>query len=350
MIVLHSNRKLIRLSLIVWLTILLVGCRKAPETEVSPPPSSRFITSEDLLSVSSPDNSHVWIIGLNATILHSNDGGVHWVSQEIPNKTDLVSISFIDSKNGWAVGKHGTILHTTDGGNNWADESAGVETDKRLISAQFVDSKEGWIVGAYGTILHTESEGAIWEKQGWDEDRIYNDVFFIDSQRGWIVGEYGTILHTEDGGMNWEKQECKDIVPIVDEVEYAPPTKSLYEVYFQNPEKGWAVGLDGVIIATEDGGKNWKRLKSPVDLTLFKVIVMDGKGWAVGLRGSYVSSTNGGESWILNAAALPTKFWLRGLAFSDQNHGWIVGSRGTIIHTTDGGASWEMLSGTSMPQ
>lgn len=346
---LSSKRRLITCCLVVWLAMVFVGCRKAPETEESPTPSFSFITSEDLLSVSSPDNNHVWILGLNATILHSNDGGVNWVSQETPKKTDLASIFFIDNKNGWAVGKHGTILHTTDGGGNWIDISENAGTKKQLISMHYISVNEGWVTGAHGTILHTETEGATWEKQGWKEDRIYNDVFFIDSQRGWIVGEYGTILHTEDGGLNWEKQECKDIVPDVDQMEYAPPTKSLYGVYFQNPKKGWAVGLDGVIISTEDGGKNWKGLKSPVHLTLFKVLVIGEKGWAVGLRGSYVSSTNGGESWTNNEEALPTKFWLRSLDFSDQNHGWVVGSRGTIFHTTDGGGTWKMLSGISVP-
>lgn len=342
--------KLFLTCLIIWITLLLSGCRQAPDFGPPKPPPFKIITHEDLLSVSSPVPDHVWITGLNATILHSSNGGESWVFQKSPVNTDLVSIFFIDSKNGWAVGKHGAILHTIDGGNNWVDKSKNSKNDQRLMDLHFIDSREGWVVGVYGTILHTEDEGETWEKQGWDEDRIYNNVFFIDSQRGWIVGEYGTILHTEDRGKHWKKQACKDIVPIVDLEDYAPPLPSFYDVYFQNPEKGWIVGLDGKMITTDDGGKNWIKLNSPVDLTLFKTIIIDDKGWAVGLRGNYVFSTDGGETWVQNEESLSTKFWLRGLAFSDQNHGWMVGSIGTIIRTTDGGTNWEMLSGISIAQ
>lgn len=345
-----DNKKRVYLSFIFWLVLIFLGCRDAPDFGPPKPLPFKLITFEDLLTVSSPDPEHVWIGGLNSAILHSSDGGGNWVSQKSPLPTDFMAIFFLDHNNGWAVGKNGAVIHTTDGGNNWIDKTGPVQTNKRLMDVQFVDSQQGWIVGNYGTILHTKDEGTTWEKQGWDEDRIYNHVFFIDHLRGWIVGEYGTILRTKDGGKHWEKQVCQDIIPIVEDIEYSPPVPSLYTVYFQNAERGWAVGLDGVIIFTEDGGQNWRKLKQPIDFSLFKIMVIGDKGWAVGLRGYYVASTDGGESWALQEKAFPTKFWLRGLYFSDQNHGWIVGSKGTIIHTTDGGANWKMLSGISISQ
>jgi photosystem II stability/assembly factor-like uncharacterized protein len=42
---------------------------------------------------------------------------------------------------------------------------------------------------------------------------------------------------------------------------------------------------------------------------------------------------------------IKTRFWLRDIAFSDENNGWIVGARGTLARTTDGGMSWELISG-----
>lgn len=345
-----KNKRFILLYISILVSLMLSNCRKAPEDLETSTQPFKLVTHEDLLSVTLPDDDHIWIVGFKSTILHSSDGGINWVFQKSPISTDLFNVFFMNNKNGFIAGKHGTILHTTDGGNTWVNKSENTKTDQRLINIHFVDLKEGWVVGTFGTILHTEDGGNTWEKQGWDEDKIYNNVYFVDNQTGWIVGEYGTIYHTEDGGNTWVKQECKDIIPVVDEWDWEPPLPSLYDVYFQNADKGWAVGLDGVLIFTENGGTYWRKLDVPVELSLFQVIVIDDRGWAVGLRGNYIVSTDGGKSWELNEEAIKTKFWLRGLDFSNQKNGFAVGSLGTIVHTADKGKSWQMISGITIDQ
>jgi len=114
--------------------------------------------------------------------------------------------------------------------------------------------------------------------------------------------------------------------------------------------RGWIVGIDGVILFSENGGKNWKKLKSPVGTSLYKIRVVNDRGYAVGLRGNYLTSEDGGRAWMLQKDALDIKFWLMGLAFSNDNHGWIVGAKGTILHTKDGGKSWKIVSGISIPE
>jgi len=337
------------LTYLAAVCVFVYGCRQTPDFGPPQPPPFKLITTEDLLSVSSPDINNVWITGLNAIILHSGNAGFDWEFQKAPVTKDLYSIYFIDTKKGWAVGKHGTVITTNDGGKTWLDLSKHTESDKKLMDVYFATHKNGWVVGVYGTIFCTDDAGKTWKQQGLDEDRIYNSVFFLDRHRGWIVGEYGTILRTEDGGKEWKKQDCKDLVPIVDMEEYAPPLPSLYDVYFTSKTRGWAVGLDGVIIFTQDGGENWKKMASPIDLTLFQVKIIESQGWAAGLRGNYMVSSDAGGSWNAREKALPTKFWLRGLDFADIKNGWLVGSKGTIIHTTNGGTTWKMLSGITLP-
>ena len=336
------NKKLGWFYLLLLMVLGIWGCREAPKIKEksSFPP---MVTFEKLLSVTSPDNDHIWIVGFNSTILHSSDGGTSWFPQKSPIEIDLFDVFFLDAHNGWAVGKHGTILRTEDGGQKWIKVEA--ITNQRLFDVYFVDTQKGWAVGSWGTILHTEDGGKAWEEQGSGEDLIYNGVWFVDDHRGWIVGEYGTIYHTKDGGTKWVKQQCNDIIPVIREDEWETPTPSLYGVFFQNPDRGWAVGLDGIIIFTEDGGNHWKQLESPAKFPLYKVMVIGDSGWAVGSRGVYVSSTDGGNTWIINKGAIKTSFWLRDLVFSDKLHGWAVGSSGTITSTVDGGKTWKMVSG-----
>lgn len=88
------------------------------------------------------------------------------------------------------------------------------------------------------------------------DDATLHAVQFVDQQEGWAVGDEGVIWHTIDGGRKWERQ----------------PTgtrASLRDVHFLNPYFGWVVGREelpygggsvGVILCTRDGGLKWHRL------------------------------------------------------------------------------------------
>ncbi|MEI6125782.1 MAG: YCF48-related protein [Pseudomonadota bacterium] len=320
----------------------LFSCART--TETSPEKAAfHFVTKLGLLAASAPDANNVWAVGYSGTIFHSADSGATWVQQASPLEIDLFSVCFIDTAHGWIGGKSGTVLHTEDGGTTW--RKVAVPTEERLFSICFVDVDTGWLAGPNGTIIHTSDRGKTWTKQGPENDRIYNSIFFINKSSGWVVGEFGTILQTADGGVTWEQQECKDIVPVVSAKEWETPTPSLYDICFLTPEKGWAVGLDGIIIATDDGGKNWSRLESGVNSNLYSVAAKDDSAWVVGDRGGYIFSANKGKKWKPQDASIKTKFWLRDIAFADAKHGWAVGSAGTIARTADGGITWDILSG-----
>ncbi|MCB0258441.1 MAG: glycosyl hydrolase, partial [Calditrichaeota bacterium] len=58
--------------------------------------------------------------------------------------------------------------------------------------------------------------------------RMY-DIVFADGVNGWAVGQNGTILHSGDGGESWSSQ--------------ASGTSSrLYGIHFLSAETGFAVG------------------------------------------------------------------------------------------------------------
>jgi photosystem II stability/assembly factor-like uncharacterized protein len=88
------------------------------------------------------------------------------------------------------------------------------------------------------------------------EDAALRAVHFIDAKEGWAVGDEGVVLHTIDGGRTWQPQ--------------ASGTRaSLRSVHFHDDNHGWAAGREelpggrgsvGVLLATEDGGFTWKRL------------------------------------------------------------------------------------------
>ena len=304
----------------------------------------QFVTTEHLFGIGTYENNNAWLVGYEGTIVYTGNAGKSWETQDCSCEANLYDACFVDSKTGWIVGKLGTILHTTDGGNKWIKQNSG--TERRLFEVQFMDSNTGWVVGTMGTILHTRDGGENWVDQGFGEDRYYNGVFFIDERWGWIVGEYNTIYHTEDAGKIWVSQKAKVLIPEEPKEDFAPPPPHLYGVYFISRDIGWATGMDGIIIKTEDGGKTWKRLDTEAEFTIYKIYIEANKGLAIGDRGEYLVSNDGGNTWKKLEDIIRTRFWLRDMVFTDASHAWIVGAFGTILHTKDGAITWEKLSGS----
>lgn len=346
-------RRRVRWIAIGVIGLFFLGCKPGrPEFEV---PKIKMITGENLHSVIAFTPEEVLVFGNYATIYHTSTGGAEiedWELQESEIEDLLLcEATFIDESRGWAVGTKGTIIHTLNGGKEWVKQESG--TEKNLFSVSFVDARNGWTVGELGTILHTTDGGESWEFQSKGVDKMLNSVCFVDARNGWVSGEFGTILHTRDGGEQWENQRCKDIETTEDMFSFDwKPMPALYEVYFVDKDRGWIVGMEGIILKTENGGNKWRKLKTNCDIPLYSIEIKGNRGWVVGNRGYYLLSLDGGETWVVRDGVIKTRFWLRDVAFSDEKNGWIVGARGTVAHSTDGGMSWELVSGLSydMPE
>ena len=123
-------------------------------------------------------------------------------------------------------------------------------------------------------------------------------------------------------------------------------------------QHGFAVGDRGVALRTDDGGRSWTTLETPVECPLYGVSFLDRKnGWAVGgygkplsdaTRGVVLRTRDGGATWTqLSTPTLPLLRWVR---FFDRKRGVAVGG-GEAFHpsgvfvTGDGGRSWHALPG-----
>ncbi len=59
---------------------------------------------------------------------------------------------------------------------------------------------------------------------------------FLDAAEGWAVGAEGVVLHTMDGGTHWA-------------MERSVTEHNLERIFFADSAHGWAVGFGGTIIA-----------------------------------------------------------------------------------------------------
>jgi len=127
-----------------------------------------------------------------------------------------------------------------------------------------------------------------WASQNSGVQESLKDVFFIDNQTGWAVGNNGTILNTTNGGQTWSTQTSS-------------ATQEIRAVFFIDANTGWAVG--GATIRT------------------------------------MLKTTDGGATWLDLPANSITSNQMFDIAFFDANIGWVV-TYDSIFRTIDGGNTW----------
>jgi photosystem II stability/assembly factor-like uncharacterized protein len=294
---------------------------------------------DDLFSVSFSTDKDGWACGRWGTILHTSDGGKTWVRQSSGVNYSLSSIFFVDSKHGWAVGDEGTIIHTQDGGKNWVKQKSPVSFV--LMGVYFVNNMKGWIVTEQTHILYTDNGGKNWIKQFSSEDYILKAISFCDAVHGWAVGEYGYIYHTGNGGMTWEKQAgefriSKETGEIVGGV-------YLFGVVAIDPKTVWAVGIDGYVTVTRDGGKTWQPVVTGARRTQLFSVTSDRKHKIlIGGNGTFLSSIDNGKTWQNPEFDPSISYgWIYGVAPRGSSGFVAVGWKGAIY--LNASTSWHRV-------
>ena len=106
-----------------------------------------------------------------------------------------------------------TILSSADGGGSWNEFSLG--DDAQLTSVQFLADGTAYITGEFGMVLKSSDAGASWDRITDLPGEFYPQAaHFVDAKRGWAVGLNGAILHTTDGGESWQSQNSGVKMPL----------------------------------------------------------------------------------------------------------------------------------------
>jgi photosystem II stability/assembly factor-like uncharacterized protein len=140
------------------------------------------------------------------------------------------------------------------------------------------------------------------------------------------VGQRGHIVYSNDAGATWQQAKV-------------PVSSDLTAVYFPSEQKGWAVGHDGVILNTTDGGLTWTLQldgrRANERLVEHMQHAVDADPQSTELKGLLDEAKRFKEQ----GADKPfLAVW-----FADDQNGYVVGAYNLIFHTTDGGKNWQPL-------
>jgi hypothetical protein len=145
---------------------------------------------------------------------------------------------------------------------------------------------------------------------------IMNDSAVTTDDSGnvdmWICGDGGVIIHSQwDDGFDTNSiQNIDPAHPLYTKEINTVTSSNLNSIFFidkdtanapdQAGKYGWAVGANGTVLITTDGGTNWVAIEIESDLTCNKVIFYNkDNGFITSNKGIWKSS-DGGHTWTLD--------------------------------------------------
>lgn len=133
------------------------------------------------------------------------------------------------------------------------------------------------------------------------------------------VGERGIILWSDDAGKQWQQAQV-------------PVSVTLTAVQFVDARHGWAVGHGGVVLASGDGGKTWQRQLDGIKAAQLLLADATARNDAAAIKQATRLVADGADKPLL------------ALHFFDQSRGIVIGAYNLAFATSDGGKTWQPWS------
>jgi photosystem II stability/assembly factor-like uncharacterized protein len=281
------------------------------------------------------DSLHGWAVGDSGTMLRTGDGGDTWSRVWIPTTDTLFFVVFADPAHGWvgAGGLEAQIFVSRDSGKTWNSQTAigkGFFDDAwcfdsmNMVYAGATDMSTSSQYHVDGYIQRTKDPKTSFTGVSFHNQPRIESLYFVGRSHGWACGS-NLMTTTSDGGATWT-QPMDTMIRI---------NKGYVDaIWFLDTLKGFGAGKYGGIVETVNGGTTWNIIDTASGAWIEDIHFADpGHGVAVGERGMVAASSDSGKKWRRTYPLYPpttNAAWLRSVYFINAHNGWAVGDNGTI--------------------
>ena len=271
-----------------------------------------------LLSVARAGNAMIGV-GLHGLIQRSTDDGRTWRQVDSPVSSDLVQVRFRDERNGWVVGHDALVMRTTDGGDSWQVQLDG----RRLLTllnayygprAEKDDEAAALVLREVAMAASTSATPDVLAAP-------FLDVMFNEHGSGFVVGAFGMLLHSADNGQSWEPW-----------IERSDNDRRMH-LYGLAQHAGafYIAGEQGLLLRLDGQQQRFVKIDTPYTGTYFGVRAFDHLLLAYGLRGNLLASRDDGQQWQPVETRLNSSL----VSIVEQGNALIVVSQGGQLVSVD---------------
>ena len=239
----------------------------------------------NLKGIYQPASNQFWAAGDAGTVIVTSDAGSTWMLRSPPTTTNLSDIFARGSGTAYVIGETGTCFFSTDWGMNW--ESRLVPTSEDLnagIGPTSGTSLHALVGGNNGVIYKTIDAGVNWDTiSSGTTNNIYGFGFGANG-RVFAVGAGGTLLMSTSAGNTWQAIQV-------------PTSEDLHSLSSSGQNSNWLVvcGSNGTVIKSTNAGDTWYLQSTPTTETLSSALAATNSiHFAVGNNGIVIKTIDGG--------------------------------------------------------
>lgn len=202
--------------------------------------------------------------------------------------------------------------------------------------------------GARGTIVYSDDDGRSWRQAAVPVAVMLTALHFPTPSLGWAVGHDGVILHSQDGGLTWQRQFDGHRAN-AQMLEWAKAQVARAQHALAQAGDARRQAAEDALAAAEDNLAGFEQSVGFGPSQPFMGVWFRNpkEGYAVGAFGMAFSTRDGGQTWTLFSDRLPNPDGLHLYALSAPAPGvlLIAGERGLLLRSSDGGERWEAQPG-----
>lgn len=320
-------RRLKQILILLTVSLFCISCSSLSSTSFNPWKVINLPTEATFADVDFTDNSeHGWLVGTQATLFETNDGGNTWQQKALELGEERVSFTAISfyGQEGWITGKPSILLHTEDGGTTWSRIPLSSKLPGAPDGVIALGSASAEMVTDLGAIYKTTDGGKTWKALVEGAVGVARNINRSDDGSYVAVSARGNFYSTwEPGQTEWNPHQRTS-------------SRRLQNMGFSADNRLWLLARGGQIQFSElDDLENWQEPIYPEPSTSWGLLSLNYRTpeeiWVAGGSGNLLCSFDNGQTWQKDRALekVPSNFYK--IVFVNPEQGFVLGERGVLL-------------------